>query len=147
MMPSESQSCRGKAIAVLGVLVASVAACQVQTRSPVDLIRDLTYQSERRETRPSRVVFTCGSALREERENRALAKALAGLGVSAVPAIEEALGSLEARGAESGIMEEATWVMLAYARIKGAGAYPRLHKMVGRPNLVPHAIAWMNPSR
>jgi hypothetical protein len=54
---------------------------------------------------------------------------LVGWGSSAVPAIEDALDSFEARGEESKVASKLGWLLLAYARIKGPAAYPRLRRM------------------
>jgi len=57
------------------------------------------------------------------------------LGGSAVPSIEEAIDSIEERGRESEFSLNSGWLLYAYAKIKGPAAYPRLKRMVGRPNL------------
>ncbi|MBS1856007.1 MAG: hypothetical protein JST11_11625 [Acidobacteria bacterium] len=118
---------------------AQYVAAQTQPKTPPELIRYLTYQSDRPDkygmVKGRSVTFSCGPALGEARDNRALTRALVGFGSAAVPALEDALDSFEARGRESGGEGEAKWLMLAYARLKGPAALPRLRRMYGNPRL------------
>ncbi len=66
---------------------------------------------------------------------RSTAIALADLGAPALPAIEKALRSLEERGRDSEFFINSGWLLLAYARIEGPSAYPRLRTLIEAPNL------------
>ena len=124
-------------LAALGLLSVIPAIGQTETRSPADLIRYLTYQFGRPDehgmVKGQSVVFSCGPAIGEQRDDRKLTKSLVAFGASAVPAIEEALDSFEARGEESEVASKVGWLLLAYARIKGPAALPRLSRITGRP--------------
>jgi hypothetical protein len=61
------------------------------------------------------------------------------MGYSALPAIEEALDSFEAKGEESPFASKAEWLLLAYAQIKGPSASTRLRRMIGKPILKDYA--------
>jgi hypothetical protein len=119
------------------------ATGQTVPRSPSELIRYLTYQSDRPDKHGGKkgenLAFDCGQLLGQGQDDRALTMSLVKMGESAVPAIEEALDSYEARGGKSNVPLQAGWVLLAYARIKGPEAFPRLHRLIGNPNLAYHA--------
>jgi hypothetical protein len=68
--------------------------------------------------------------------SREATRALIRFGDSALPNIEAALGSLEARGEESEFAEGFTWILDAYAVIRHRGAFPRLRAMMANPKLV-----------
>jgi hypothetical protein len=127
----------------IGLLSASNAIGQTEPQSPSALIRYLTYQSDRPDkhgmTKGQSTVFNCGPSLGEARDNRAITKSLVNLGPSAIPAIEEALDSFELRGKKSEVASEAGWLLLAYARIKGPAAYPRLRRMYANSGLTAFA--------
>jgi hypothetical protein len=125
------------------LVAAGGALGQTAPQSPAELIRYLTYQSDRPDKNGTKKGafqrFSCGEIYWEGEDDRALTMSLVKMGLPAVPAIEEALDSLEARGWKSGVALQAGWLMGAYARIKGPEAFPRLHKLVGNPNLADHA--------
>jgi hypothetical protein len=70
-----------------------------------------------------------------------LTNSLVAMGVSAVPAIEEALDSFEAQGAKSPVASKVPWLLLAYARIKGPAVSSRLRRMIGKPLLREYAVS------
>jgi hypothetical protein len=116
-------------VVALGLLLAGIAKGQGQGKSPRQLIEFLTYQSQDRREGP--VVFDCGLI----RTDRAAAKALAESGRAAIPALEEALGSIERDGMGSADSQNAGWLLDAYARIEGAESYERLRRMDRDPGL------------
>src|SRR5579871_73531 len=115
----------------LGVMALALAggkhlAAQTEPMGPSELIRYLTYQSDRPDKhgmiKGQSVAFSCGPALGQDRDDRALTNTLINFGPSAVPPLEDALASLEAGGEQSKVATEATWLLLAYARLKGSAA-------------------------
>ena len=124
--------------ALFALLPLPFALAQSDIEAAYEIVSRLTYQSGRQQPEFLKMgLFTCGLALAEDREDRALTKSLVTLGNSALPAIEDALQSLEILGIKSEVYGKARWLLLAYARINGAGAYDRLRKMYGYgdPNL------------
>ena len=119
---------------------------QKETQNPDELIRYLTYQTDRPDkhgmTTGASGAFSCGPALGEARDNRALTKTLVDLGPPAVPAIEAALDTFEARGSRAEVAREAGWLLLAYGRLKGPASYPRLARMRTNPDLEYSASAF-----
>ncbi len=115
--------------------LACVNASMAQTKSATDLIRDLTYQSDRPDISGKRGQFDCGSARGGEEEDRALTNSLVKLGPSAVPDIEKGLDSLDRRGSQSPFMVNAAWLFYAYAKIEGPAGFPRLRRMMANPRL------------
>jgi hypothetical protein len=118
------------------LLTAAIGLSQAPQRSPADLIRYLTWQSDR----PGRADLAassnaCGTLLREDQEDQPAIRTLVGLGASAIPDIEAAFDVVEASGLESGIAGHEWPLFRAYAEIKGPAAYPRLRKMIGGPRL------------
>jgi len=106
---------------VVGVLSTGGGIGQVGGQAPSDLIRFLTYQSDRpNKTEVLSGLFSCG--MMSEAADRAAAASLAGLGDAAVPEIQASLG---------GFPMNSTWLLLAYARIKGRAGYPWL-RSIGR---------------
>jgi hypothetical protein len=124
-----------RCLALFAVLPLPFALAQSDIGAAYEIISRLTYQSGRQQPESLEMgIFTCGLALAEDREDRALTKSLVNLGNSARPAIEDAFQSLESRGMESEVYLKAPWLLLAYARIYGAGAYSRLREMYGYGN-------------
>lgn len=120
----------------VALLPTSYGRAQTQDQSPSDLIRFLTYQSDRPDKwGVVRGIFSCGAANGEAREDRAVARSLVRLGVLAIPDIEEALDSIERLGQQSKFATNSGWLLFAYARIEGSAAYPRLRRMIGKPEL------------
>jgi len=56
------------------------------------------------------------------------------LGTAALPDINAALDSIEKSGNSSKFATNSNWLLYAYAKIKGAAAFPRLRKMRGDAN-------------
>jgi hypothetical protein len=100
--------------------------CSAQTQSSSDLIRFLTYQSDR----PEKLQVEIGLDPCSDFGDRKAAVALAQVGPAALPDIEKELDAIEQRGYES---FGADWLELAYARIRGPAAYERLRKLEGDP--------------
>jgi hypothetical protein len=127
------------------LLLASKASGQTPPTSPVDLVRYLTYQSDRPDAHGAEKgqfsAFSCGPLLGEARDDRALANRLVAMGDSALPALEQALSSLEANGVKSPFASEAEWLLLAYAEIKGPAASTRLRRMIGKRLLKDYAVS------
>jgi hypothetical protein len=108
--------------------LALVAAgfCWAQEKSPSDLIRLLATPTED----PFwSATFTCGSLYGDYERGRPLAKELADLGGSAIPDLESALDSVEAHGQRSAFAYRSGWLIMAYAKILGPAAFPRLRRM------------------
>src|SRR5579864_1113373 len=112
------------ALAILGSFSMSSAFGQTEPQSPAELIKYLTYQSDRP------FALDCGTDLAEARHQRALTRSLVKMRTSAVPAIEEAIDSFEARGEKSAVGLHVGWLLFAYAEIEGPAAYPRLHRLI-----------------
>jgi hypothetical protein len=111
------------------VLLSCNALGQTKERSPSELIRFLTYQSDDRTGKPW--VFRCG-LINTDREAAAY---LATFGDSAIPELERALDSIAAGGERSPFSVNGGWLLLTYARIRGQAAAPRLRKMSDDPKL------------
>lgn len=103
--------------------------------NPAEQIRYLMYESPRPEKHGSVggtfPVFSCGPANGEATDNRALAKAIAT--AAAIPAMEAKLDAIEASGPHPDRALNANWLLLAYARAKGPGAYGRLRQLYKLP--------------
>jgi hypothetical protein len=108
---------------------------QLGDQSAVGLIRYLTYQSGRPGKAQREALFECGMDIAAARQDRKAANSLVKLGASAVPDIEMALDSMEKRGPQSPFIFNGSWLLIAYARIMGTAAYPRLQGMIGNPRL------------
>ena len=90
------------AAALLGLIGAGVGSAQTKEQSPDDLIRFLTYQSDRPFSFARKFgQLSCGSDYAEARDSRAAAAALAKLGSAALPSLEAALDSIEKKGERS----------------------------------------------
>ena len=92
---------------------------QVRER-PTDLIEHLTKRP------PVESLLGCGPVS----EYRATATRLAALGMNATPAVDAALDSIERQGQQSDFAPNAGWLLLAYSRIEGTRAVPRLTRML-----------------
>src|SRR5579862_7855880 len=79
-------------------------------------------------------VFTCGRETADYQQDRELADALVRKGTAALRDIEAALGAIENGGQESKFALNADWLLIAYARIKGPAALPRLRAMADNPH-------------
>ena len=110
--------------ALLIALAVGRGTCQPSERSASYLVKFLTYQSSDR----PRTQFSVGCGLWNT--DRAAARSLAELGSSAVPEIEQALDSIERRGQASEFAVNSGWLLIAYARIEGAAALPRLRALM-----------------
>ena len=132
----------------LGVMAVALVgdkylAAQTASMGPSELIRYLTYQSDRPDehgmVKGHAAAFSCGPKLGQDRDDRALTKALVNFGPLALPPLEDALTSFEAGGEQSKVAPEAWWLLLAYARLKGSAAYPRLSRMYKNTGLASYA--------
>jgi hypothetical protein len=120
----------------LSLLLLAHGAKQAQAQSSSDLIRFLTYQSDR----PGKLFFQTGlSGCGDPKDDREAARSLVRLGVSAVPDLEAALQEIETNGPSSEFAPNAEWLLLAYARINGPAAYVRLRSMEVNLKLKPFA--------
>ena len=118
-----------------GVFAVSARTSLAQEKSVVDLIRDLTYQSDRPQPYGLHSAsFDCG-IWAGEADDRALANLLVRLGASAVPEIESALDSIDRLGERSRFSDGAMWLLYAYVGIEGPAAYPRLRRMTCNPQV------------
>ncbi len=70
-----------------------------------------------------------------------MARELVRLGKAAVPDLEKALNSVEKLGMNSDYGWKASWLVLAYARIQGPTAAPRLRRMTRNQGLAPMRFA------
>jgi hypothetical protein len=111
----------------LGLFSTRIAGGEPQDQSPSTLIKLL---SDRKES----FLFSCGET-EQDRADVAAAKSLAKLGAPALPEIEQTLDSLEQDGLQSKFEPTAGLLLFAYARIKGAEAYPRQQSMLGNRKL------------
>jgi len=93
---------------------------------PTELIKELTHQTPERAS-PGYV--GCG----EDTSDRLVARRLAQMGQAAVPALEEALASIERGGQTSHFARGAYWVLASYAKIEGPASDPRLRRMAADP--------------
>ncbi len=112
------------------LLLRGSAAGQTKDQTASDLIRFLTYQNDRQEV----TAGTCGDFIASALQDRAAARALVSLGSVALPYLETAIDSIETRGPDSEFHYNASWLLLAYAKIRGPAAFPRLREMCGDPN-------------
>ena len=123
-------------VALLGLVTAGVGSAQTKEQSPADLIRFLTYQSDRPPSFAQEFgQLSCGSEDAEAHDSRAAAASLARLGASALPSLEGALDSIEKKGERSEFSSGAPWLLYAYAKIEGPAAFSRLRRMIARPRL------------
>lgn len=122
-------------LAIVGFAIVDIGRGQA-TQSPVDLIKFITHQSDRKLSLACEFgQFPCGCEDAEIRADRAAAASLVKLGASAVPSLESALDSLEGKGQDSEFANGAGWLFYAYAKIEGSAALPRLRRMIGNPRL------------
>src|SRR6185437_8315602 len=77
-----------------------------------------------------RAVGSCGQSVADHDSGRRAALLLAGLGSTAIPALEAELDSIES---DSGrfAKPDSRWIFLAYAQLRGVEALPRLRRMLG----------------
>ena len=122
---------------VLFAVLSHGAYGQDAHRSASDVIKLLTFQTERPGADPARrFLFSCGEDYADRLENRALARELVDLGASSLPDLEAAFESIERFGIYSPFADNAGLLFDAYAKITGpAWAFSRLRKMIGIPQL------------
>jgi hypothetical protein len=118
-------------VLLVALLSAAGAVCQTHEAPASRLINDLTYQSGGQPEKEAVRRVGCGRI----KEDRATARSLADIGASAVPAIEEAMDSVERQGDDSRFSFNSGWLVLAYARIRGSAALPLIRRMIGNPKL------------
>jgi len=116
---------------LLALLFSHGAQGQGRDEAAPGLLRLLTHKSD---ATANDIVFTCGIS-EEDRKRFEAAKSLAGLGASAVPAIEEALESIDKGGIRSEYATDAGLILSAYAQIEGSAAYRRLSLMIDNPDI------------
>jgi hypothetical protein len=111
-------------LALISLLIATVSAeLQGQgAEDPIRLIKELTHQTAER-ANPGWV--GCGEAT----SDRFVARRLVQMGKAAVPALEEAMASIERDGDRSRFARGAFWVLAAYAKIEGSASESRLRGM------------------
>jgi hypothetical protein len=117
--------------AFLAALLAASAGANVPGQSaeqPTELIKELTHQTPER-ANPGYV--GCG----EDTSDRLVARRLAQMRQAAVPALEEALASIERGGQRSPFARGAFWVLASYAKIEGPAGDSRLRRMAADPKL------------
>lgn len=126
-------------LVIFGMLVIGCGVSTSSRASHADsakaLIKFLTYQSGRSRDPGWPLEDSMGLAHEDDRKNRATAQSLVSMGELAVPHINEALASLEEFGQDSKYVPNSGWVLLAYARINGPRAYPRLRSLIQNPKL------------
>jgi hypothetical protein len=110
-----------------------VAIGQTSGRSTLELLKDLTYQTGRNDFGLS-VTFSCGQAMAAAKQDRALANVLVARGTSAVPDLNAAFDSMQ-RAGHSPFLYNGSWLLIAYAKILGRDAFPRLRQMAENPRL------------
>jgi hypothetical protein len=104
---------------------AGSAGGQADGASTAELIKSLS-------NRPwGESLDACGSI----RTYFAIASSIVRWGAASIRELEKAFDSLEAQGEASRYSENSYFLLLAYARIKGASAYPRLRTMAANPKL------------
>ncbi len=122
------------ALVVLFLLFHSGGTAQTQAQTASDLIKYLTYQTNRPPTRDMDVAVSCGVFARMDSEDRAAAQSLVKLGAAALPDLNAAFDSIKKSGSASKFGYNAAWLLFAYAKIEGPTAFRRLRKMRGDPN-------------
>ena len=116
----------------LVVLLPLIGRSQSRDSSAHDLVRFLTYQSDR----PGKPLVLAGlSSCGRVKQDRAAARSLAELGATAIPDIERALDAIEKRGESSEYALGAGWLLDSYVHIKGPAGFPRVRRMMRNPNL------------
>lgn len=119
-------------LGLLACLAPNTGAGQASRKSASELLAFLTYQSNRPgKLREEMGVFGCGVVP----ENQAAAKKLVKLGSAALPALEQALASIEESGERSKFVLNAGWWLTAYAGIEGPRSYLSLQRLLNDPKL------------
>jgi len=127
-------------VVALAGLLAMAAVSGQSPSDPPGLVKFLTYQSGRPKG-PGLGIVSDGCGVDEQGlEDRAAVKSLVSLGAKAIPAIEEAIGSLEKGGPQSGLGYNLAWLLYAYAKIKGPGAVDRLRSLANDPKFAPRQL-------
>ena len=116
---------------VIGLGATNRANGQLQNEPPSKLIKFLTYQSGRA-LKSSDGILGCGVD-EEGLADRKTVQSLVAMGTAAIPALEEALDSIEEEGQRSVFAVNVRWLLYSYARIQGAQAFPRFRRMADNP--------------
>jgi hypothetical protein len=111
-------------LACLGWLSTQRTYGQTEDRSPMGLIRFLTYQSADRPRLPV-MTFSCGISANSLADLAAV-DALVMQGAAALPALNDAINSMEQSGQKSPFVRNFRWLLFAYAKIQGPTAVPHL---------------------
>ena len=122
---------------VVALFQATDGIAQPPQASPAELIRFLTYQSDRPDKHgiARGFFFSCANEFAEGEEDRPIVEALVKHGDSAIPALETALTSIEKFRQKSRFAFKAGWLFEAYARIRQSAAFPRLRGLRKNPRL------------
>ena len=120
---------------ILGALLTTASLGQVQEQSVSQLIASFSRESGSSGKPDLAAGPECADAGRVQSERRA-ARTIARLGDTAIHGLNSALDSIEARGYKSEFWFNAQWLLYAYGTAGGRGAFPRLLRMVGNPNLI-----------
>jgi len=117
--------------ALLVTLGASTFADQA-TKSPVQVAAELIQSLQNEE---HLAAGTCGSRGNEYLNEQTVAVKLVALGDSALPFVEDALTAIETHNGEWPYVNNAWWLLHAYARLKGPAALPVFVPMLGNAKL------------
>jgi len=112
----------GLTCSLLGQKPASV---DLNRLSPSQLVKFVTYQDRSEDFDPT---FECIASGPTKRDREAIER-LVSLGERSVPAIEAEFGVISKKGANARYSPNTTLLLGAYARIRGARAFPRLRAM------------------
>ncbi len=112
-------------IFVVALLAAAIAFGQTSKETPDSLIRFLAGDPEK-VTGHDIGVVSCGIPPPSKEE--AVTRALVRLAPASLPAIERALESIERDGLRSEFTRASNWLLMAYGKILGSQALPRLRR-------------------
>jgi hypothetical protein len=121
---------------ILLIIVFLPAASAAQESQALELIQVLTYASDRPGKEAVMLgMFSCGA-----NEDLAIAKQLLKLGVTAIPDLEAAIGSIANKGERSEFSYNGQLLPLIYAHIRGNDAYDRLDQLARSPGIT--SLGW-----
>jgi hypothetical protein len=113
------------------VLLLAIGYQAKNQKTPSNLVRLLVRVDGARESTPKAFTSFCGSHSKWLEEDHAITEPLTQLGEAALPAVEQALDSVEKREMSSEISVGAVQnLMYVYATIRGPAACPRLRRMM-----------------
>lgn len=114
-----------------GLVAARVGNGQTGERSAAKLIHVLTDPIDPLE-HPD-LYDTSGFKMSDR--NRDAANSLVALGSAAIPDLDSAFNQIERQGKGTPLAWHSSWLLFAYARIRGPAAYQRLRGMIENPKL------------